>query len=77
MDFNWKSLEGIGSLLGGAGALYGAYNQAKMGKELLNLQQSAYKDELKRKKRSQARLDLAANEVWGHDSDSAKLPIQY
>lgn len=72
MAFNWA---GLGSVLQGAGSLYGAYNQQKMGKKLFNLQENFLKKEEKRKKRSQARLDLAAQETLGHRSDKASLPI--
>ena len=72
MAFNWA---GLGSVLQGAGSLYGAYNQQQIGKKLYNLQKSFLDEERKRKKRSQARLDLAAQETLGHRSDKASLPI--
>ena len=67
---NWSA---IGSTLGGLGSLYGAYSQQKMGKELLALQKSFANDEKKRKKKSQARLDYAADTAF-HRDDNARLP---
>lgn len=72
MAFNWA---GLGSVLQGAGSIYGAFNQQKMGKKLFDLQNNFLNEEQKRKKRSQARLDLAAQETLGHRSDKASLPI--
>jgi hypothetical protein len=69
--FNWA---GAGSILQGAGAIYGAYNTNKMSKKLYNLQKSFYKDEQKRKKKSQARLDYASSSIFGHRDDNARLP---
>lgn len=72
MAFNWA---GLGSVLQGAGSIYGAYTQQKIGKKLFDLQNNFLNEEQKRKKRSQARLDLAAQETLGHRSDKASLPI--
>lgn len=72
--FNYAAL---GSILQGAGSIYGAYNQNKMSKKMFNLQKGYLDDEKKRKKRSQARLDYAANTSLGHRDDSARIPVQY
>ena len=66
-----------GALLGGIGNAYGAYRQGQAMKELLNLQKKDYYDEKARKKRTQARLDLAAQnlDTGGSSYDSASLPL--
>ena len=68
MADNPKSLEGIGSLLGGAGGLYGGFMQQYNAKKMLNLQQDAYafnkdqilKDEEDRKKAALAFQGMGA-----------------
>lgn len=67
----------IGSILQGAGSLYGAYNQNKMSKKIFNLQKSYLDDEKKRKKRSQANLNAASASVFGHRDNNARLPVSY
>jgi len=74
MAFNYA---GLGSVLQGAGAIYGAYNQKKTADRLYKMQLNEYKDEKKRKKRSQARLDYAADHYLSHQDNDARLPIQY
>ena len=67
--------QGIGSVLQGAGSLYGAYAQNKNSKKLFNLQKSYLDDEKKRKKRDQTRLEESANTYLGHKDNNARLPI--
>ena len=68
---------GIGSLLQGAGSIYGAYSQKKMSDKLFKLQLNDYNDEKKRKKKAQARLDYASDRYLTHKDNNARLPVQY
>jgi len=54
---NGENLKGIGSLIGGVGGAYGAIEQSKQAKALLNLQKSAYDDERERQKKAQLAID--------------------
>ena len=74
MAFN---LDALGSVLQGAGSIYGAWNQKKMGDEMLSMQKDFVNEEKKRKKKSQARLDYATASAYGHRDDDARLPVQY
>jgi len=66
-----------GSILGGVGGAYGTYKQGKAADELVNLQKQDYTDEKDRKKKSQARLDLAAESLGkDHRYDSPSLPLR-
>jgi hypothetical protein len=54
---------------------WGAIQQGKIAKKLYNLQLKEYNDEQERKKRSQGRLNLAADRAFAHKYDSAALPL--
>lgn len=66
-----------GSILGGVGSAYGAYKQGKVAEDLAGLQKDDYYEEKKRKKETQARLDLAAENLGtDHRYDSPALPLK-
>ena len=75
--FKGMSGSDLGALIGGIGNAYGAYRQSQAMKELLKLQKQDYYDQKARKKRTQARLNLAAQNLdTGRSSyDSASLPL--
>jgi|GEM_PF-5649270 len=75
--FKGMSGKDWGSILGGVGGAYGTYKQGKAADELVNLQKQDYTDEKDRKKKSQARLDLAAESLGkDHRYDSPSLPLR-
>lgn len=66
-----------GSILSGVGSAYGAYKQGKVAGDLVKLQKQDYQDEKDRKKRTQTRLDLAAENLGvDHRYDSPSLPLR-
>jgi len=66
----------LGSILGGVGGAYGAYTQGKAAKEILKLQKDDYYEEKKRKKETQARLDIAAQQLGNTSAyPNASLPL--
>lgn len=78
--FKGMSGKDWGSILGGLGSAYGSYKQGKMADELVKLQKQDYYDEKKRKKKTQARLDLAAHNLSGGstantNSTAPSLPL--
>jgi len=74
--FKGMNAKDWGSVLGGVGSAYGAYKQGKVAEDLVNLQKQDYKDEKERKKRTQARLDLASEKLGTtHTYDSPTLPL--
>jgi len=56
------TLGNFGMLLGGMGQAYGAIQQSKQAKDLLNLQKQGYYDELKRRNQGQMALDTAVSD---------------
>lgn len=54
---------------------WGLMQQSKLANKLYKLQLRDYNDEKERKKRSQGRLDMAADRAFTHKYDSAALPI--
>ncbi len=74
--FKGMNAKDWGSILGGVGNAYGAYSQGKAAKEILDLQKLDVAEEKARKKKTQARLDLAAENLGvDHRYDSAALPL--
>jgi len=67
-----KNLQGLGSLVGGIGGAYGALEQGKQAKALLNLQTGAYNDEKKRREKAQLAID-GVN--WGVAPTAARLEL--
>ena len=61
----------LGNVVSGLAQGYGAYQQSKMANKLFKLQKQDYEDEKKRKKRSQARLNLGAERAFGRRDDTA------
>jgi len=72
-------LKGIGTILGAGLQGYSAYQQSKMMRELLNMQKKDRLDEKNRKKRTQARLDLAFDKEFDNNSphkyNNANVPL--
>lgn len=65
-----------GSILGGVGGAYGAYKQGKVADKLVGMQERDYQDEKKRKKETQARIDLAAQNLGvDHRYDTPALAL--
>ncbi len=74
--FKGMSGKDWGSILTGAAGGYGAYKQGKVAEDLVGLQKQDYYDEKDRKKRTQARLDLAAENLGkDHTYDTPTLPL--
>ena len=75
----FKSLDAKdwGNILSGGASAYGALKQGAVADNFLKLQTQAYKDEKKRKKKFQERLDLSAEKNLGqtHKYDSLALPL--
>lgn len=71
---NWftdgENLQGLGSVLGAAGQGYAALEQSKAAKAMLDLENRAYYDELKRREDSKK----AVASAWG-DPTAASLPL--
>ena len=61
-----------GTLIGGLGQAYGAIEQSKNAKDLLNLQKQGYYDELKRRNQAQLSLESA---VDGSSLFAPKKPV--
>jgi len=64
------NLKGLGSIVGGLGGLYGAIQQGKYAKGLINLQKAAYQRGIKREDESDKNLQDAWNA-----STYAKKPL--
>lgn len=65
-----------GSILGGAGGAYGAYKQGKVADELVDMQKEDRAEEKKRKRETQARIDLAAQNLGvDHRYDTPALAL--
>ena len=72
--FKGMSGKDWGSILGGLGSAYGSYKQGKMADELVKLQKQDYLDEKNRKKKTQARLDLAAHNLSSGANTNSTAP---
>ena len=80
--FEWLSggdnLRGLGSLVGGIGGAYGAIEQSKQAKAMLNLQTNAYDDEKKRRdayQKSVANAFAPKTQAVGVGAPVAALPL--
>jgi len=63
-----NALGNVGSLLGGAGQLYGAYNSRKLGKQQIDLakkQNQLYMDDYNRRQKEREDLNNSFSKVWG------------
>jgi len=75
--FKGMSAKDWGSILGGVGGAYGAYKQGKAAEDLLKLQKTDLAEEKERKRKTQARLDLSAENLGvDHRYDSPALPLR-
>lgn len=66
--FNGSSLANIGSLMGGAGSLYGAYNANKLGNAQIDLakeQNQLYMDKYNQDKKDKESQNNSFASVWG------------
>lgn len=67
--FNGQNLAGVGSLMGGAGSLYGAYNSNKLANASIdstNLQNKLYMDKYNQDKKDKESLNNSFSSVWGN-----------
>jgi len=62
MGSGWS---GLGSLIGGIGGAYGAWQQGKAAQGLLDLQKKNYYREVEKEKKAQDGLDTALNASFG------------
>ena len=75
-NINWSTVGDIGKLFGGLGSFYAGLKGYKLSKQMLDLQRRSLEEERQRRKRSQARIDLAANRAFSPSYDtSVRLPI--
>lgn len=78
----WESLFGgvknylgkgdwLGEVIGGAGSLWGAYNQQKMGKKMFDLQKDAYNYNKMLSQNELNRRDKFENDLWNAYNNSS------
>lgn len=70
MDISW--LQGAGTLVGGLGQVYGAYNQNKQYDKMNKLYEQDRNRAIKKEDMAQLNLDTAINDVYGLDSKKKK-----
>ncbi len=61
---NGDNLKAVGTIVGGVGSAYSAYEQGKTAKEILNLQKADYNRSIAKEDRTQSNIDNAFASVY-------------